>query len=152
MTLTMGSRPGLMASRTISSCLTMTSSRRRAPATWNCPTRALRAEGQYIDHLQALVFLAHAGRVDLARALDLRTARDFTIPPNGCRPRIFSNPKRRATTLPISRRSRTPICSVTPSYASWRGNWPRQLQTVPAGKPRLRMPRSKVSHLSHSRE
>ena len=32
-------------------------------------------------YLQALTFLAHAGRVDLARALDLRTGSDFTMPP-----------------------------------------------------------------------
>jgi len=34
-------------------------------------------------YLQALTFLAHAGRVDLARALDLRTGSDFTMPPPG---------------------------------------------------------------------
>lgn len=34
-------------------------------------------------YLQALTFLAHAGRVDLARALDLRTGSDFTMPPKG---------------------------------------------------------------------
>ena len=34
-------------------------------------------------YLQALTFLAHAGRVDLARALDLRTGSDFTTPPKG---------------------------------------------------------------------
>ena len=33
--------------------------------------------------LQALTFLAHAGRADLARALDLRTGSDFSIPPKG---------------------------------------------------------------------
>ncbi len=33
--------------------------------------------------LQALTFLAHAGRVDRARALDLRTGSDFSIPPKG---------------------------------------------------------------------
>jgi purine nucleoside permease len=31
-------------------------------------------------YLQALTFLAHAGRVDLARVLDLRTGSDFTVP------------------------------------------------------------------------
>jgi purine nucleoside permease len=34
-------------------------------------------------YLQALTFLAHAGRVDLARALDLRTGSDFTMSPKG---------------------------------------------------------------------
>ncbi|MGA2744489.1 MAG: purine nucleoside permease [Candidatus Sulfotelmatobacter sp.] len=34
-------------------------------------------------YLQALTFLAHAGRADLARALDLRTGSDFTMPPKG---------------------------------------------------------------------
>ena len=34
-------------------------------------------------YLQALTFLAHAGRVDLGRALDLRTGSDFTMPPKG---------------------------------------------------------------------
>jgi len=34
-------------------------------------------------YLQALTFLAHAGKVDLARALDLRTASDFSMPPRG---------------------------------------------------------------------
>lgn len=34
-------------------------------------------------YLQSLTFLAHAGRVDLARALDLRTGSDFSIPPKG---------------------------------------------------------------------
>ena len=34
-------------------------------------------------YLQALTFLAHAGRVDLARVLDLRTGSDFTVPPKG---------------------------------------------------------------------
>jgi purine nucleoside permease len=32
-------------------------------------------------YLQALTFLAHAGRIDLARALDLRTGSDFSMPP-----------------------------------------------------------------------
>jgi purine nucleoside permease len=36
--------------------------------------------------LQALTFLAHAGRVDLARALDLRTGSDFTMPPKNTPP------------------------------------------------------------------
>jgi purine nucleoside permease len=34
-------------------------------------------------YLQALTFLAHAARVDRARALDLRTGSDFTMPPKG---------------------------------------------------------------------
>jgi purine nucleoside permease len=33
--------------------------------------------------MQAMTFLAHAGKVDLARALDLRTGSDFTFPPQG---------------------------------------------------------------------
>ncbi len=33
--------------------------------------------------LQALTFLAHAGRADRARALDLRTGSDFSMPPKG---------------------------------------------------------------------
>jgi purine nucleoside permease len=36
--------------------------------------------------LQALSFLAHAGRADLARALDLRTGSDFTMPPKNTSP------------------------------------------------------------------
>jgi purine nucleoside permease len=36
--------------------------------------------------MQALTFLAHAGRVDLARALDLRTGSDFTMPPKNTPP------------------------------------------------------------------
>ena len=34
-------------------------------------------------YLQALTFLAHAGRADLERALDLRTGSDFSMPPKG---------------------------------------------------------------------
>jgi purine nucleoside permease len=34
-------------------------------------------------YLQALTFLAHAGRADLARVLDLRTGSDFSMPPKG---------------------------------------------------------------------
>jgi purine nucleoside permease len=34
-------------------------------------------------YLQALTFLARAGRVDLARAMDLRTGSDYAMPPKG---------------------------------------------------------------------
>ena len=40
-------------------------------------------------YLQALTFLAHAKRVDLARVMDLRTGSDFSIPPQGVSPADF---------------------------------------------------------------
>ena len=36
-----------------------------------------------VAYLQALSMLAQAGKVDMARALDLRSASDFTMPPSG---------------------------------------------------------------------
>ncbi len=71
-------------------------------------------------YLQALTFLSRAGRVDLARALDLRTGSDFTVPPKGVPVRIFSRPKQQATMPAMRRRSRTPIAWAAPWCASWR--------------------------------
>jgi purine nucleoside permease len=49
-----------------------------------------KGEGQFVTaaeedsaYLLALTVLARAGRVDLTRALDLRTGSDYTLPPNG---------------------------------------------------------------------
>jgi purine nucleoside permease len=36
-----------------------------------------------VSYLQAIAMLAQAGKVDTARALDLRTASDFSRPPRG---------------------------------------------------------------------
>ena len=40
-------------------------------------------------YLEALTRLAHAGRADFSRAMDLRTASDYTVPPKGVAPAEF---------------------------------------------------------------
>jgi hypothetical protein len=64
-------------------------------------------------YLLALVFLAHAGRVDLARARSQNRQRLYG-PARAYRPRSFSKARRRATTPPTPRRSRTPMWRAAP--------------------------------------
>ncbi len=86
-------------------------------------------------YLQALVLLAHAGRVDLARALDLRTASDFTVPPKGMPAAQFLKSEATGNYTANTEAIQNAYRVGSPVVRELAQHWPRYQQTVPTGKP-----------------
>lgn len=86
-------------------------------------------------YLRALTFLAHAGRVDLARALDLRTGSDFTMPPRGTSPADFLKSEATGNYAAYAEAIQNAYLVGGPVVRELAQHWPRYRQTVPAAKP-----------------
>jgi purine nucleoside permease len=85
--------------------------------------------------LQALTFLAHAGRVDLARALDLRTGSDFSIPPKGTSPADFLKSEATGNYAAYAEAIGNAYQVGSPVARELAQHWPRYQQKVPTAKP-----------------
>jgi purine nucleoside permease len=86
-------------------------------------------------YLQELVFLAHAGRVDLARALDLRSGSDFTVPPKGISAAQFLKSEATGNYTANAEAIENAYVAGSPVVRELAQHWPRYQQTVPAGEP-----------------
>ena len=86
-------------------------------------------------YLQSLTFLAHAGRVDLARALDLRTGSDFSIPPKGMSAADFLKSEATGNYAANAGAIRNAYLVGSPVVRELAQHWPRYSRTVPGGKP-----------------
>jgi purine nucleoside permease len=86
-------------------------------------------------YLQALTFLSHAGRVDLARVLDLRTGSDFTVPPKGVSPADFLKTEATGNYAGGAEAIENAYRVGSPVVRELAQHWPRYRQTVPAVKP-----------------
>jgi purine nucleoside permease len=86
-------------------------------------------------YLQALSFLAHAGRVDLARALDLRTGSDFTMPPKGTSAAALLKSEATGNYAAYDEAVENAYRVGSPVVRELAQHWPVYRQTVPAPKP-----------------
>jgi purine nucleoside permease len=86
-------------------------------------------------YLQALTFLAHAGRVDLARALDLRTGSDFTIPPKGASAAALLKSEATGNYAAYDEAIENAYRVGSAVVRELAEHWPAYQQTVPAPKP-----------------
>jgi purine nucleoside permease len=85
--------------------------------------------------LQALTFLAHAGRVDLSRALDLRTGSDFTMPPKSTSPADLLKSESTGNYAAYGEAIENAYRVGSTVVRELVQHWPRYRQTVPAAKP-----------------
>jgi purine nucleoside permease len=85
-------------------------------------------------YLQALTFLAHAGRVDLARALDLRTGSDFSIPPKGMSAADFLKSEATGNYAANAEAIDNAYLVAAPVVRKLAQHWPLYRQTVPAAE------------------
>jgi len=86
-------------------------------------------------YMQALTFLAHAGRVDLARVLDLRTGSDFTIPPKGTPPADLLKSEATGNYAAYAEAIENAYRVGSPVVRELAQHWPLYRKTVPAAKP-----------------
>jgi len=86
-------------------------------------------------YLQALTFLSHAGRVDLARALDLRTGSDFTVPPKGVPAADFLKTEATGNYAGGAEAIENAYRVGSPVVRELAQHWPRYRETVPAVGP-----------------
>jgi purine nucleoside permease len=86
-------------------------------------------------YLQALTFLAHAGRVDLARALDLRTGSDYSMPPRGTSPADFLKSEATGNYAAYAEAIENAYLVGSPVVRELAQHWPGYEQTVPSAKP-----------------
>jgi purine nucleoside permease len=86
-------------------------------------------------YLQALTFLAHAGRADLARALDLRTGSDFSMPSKGTSAADFLKSEARGNYAAYAEAIENAYLVGSPVVRELAQHWPLYRQTVPAAKP-----------------
>jgi len=86
-------------------------------------------------YLQALTFLARAGRVDLARALDLRTGSDFTMPPVGTSAAALLKSEATGNYAAYDEAIENAYRVGSPIVRELAQHWPLYRQTVPAAKP-----------------
>jgi len=82
-------------------------------------------------YLQALTFLAHAGRADLARALDLRTGSDFCMPPKGASPADLLKSEATGNYAAYGEAIENAYRVASPVVRELAQHWPRYRQTVP---------------------
>jgi purine nucleoside permease len=85
--------------------------------------------------LQALTFLAHAGRADLARALDLRTGSDFTMPPPNTSPANLLKSEATGNYAAYGEAIENAYRVGSTVVRELAQHWPEYGQTVPAAKP-----------------
>lgn len=86
-------------------------------------------------YLQALTFLAQAGRVDLRRALDLRTGSDFTYPPRGTSAAAFLKSEATGNYAAYDEAIENAYRVGAPVVRELAQHWAKYRQTVPMGKP-----------------
>jgi purine nucleoside permease len=86
-------------------------------------------------YLQSLTFLSHAGRVDIARSLDLRTGSDFTVPPKGVSAADFLKTEATGNYAGSAEAIENAYRVGSPVVRELAQHWPRYRQTVPAAKP-----------------
>jgi purine nucleoside permease len=86
-------------------------------------------------YLQALTFLSHAGRVDLARALDLRTGSDFTVPPKGVPAADFLKTEATGNYAGNAEAIENAYRVGSPVVRELAQHWPRYRDTIPAVGP-----------------
>ncbi len=86
-------------------------------------------------YLQALTFLAHAGRVDLARALDLRTGSDFTVPSQSTSAAALLKSEATGNYAAYDEAIENAYRVGSPVVRELAEHWPVYRQTVPASKP-----------------
>jgi len=86
-------------------------------------------------YLQALTFLAHAGRVDLARVLDLRTGSDFSTPPKGVAPADLLKSEATGNYAAYAEAIENAYRVASPVVRELAQHWPLYQQAVPKAKP-----------------
>lgn len=86
-------------------------------------------------YMQALSMLAHAGKVDLARALDLRTGSDFCMPPKGTSAADFLKTEAKGDYAAYAEAIASAYQVGSPVVRELAQHWPLYGQTVPAPKP-----------------
>ena len=86
-------------------------------------------------YLQALTFLSHGGRVDLARALDLRTGSDFTVPPEGVPAADFLKTEATGNYAGGAEAIENAYRVGSPVVRELAQHWPQYRERVPAIKP-----------------
>lgn len=87
-------------------------------------------------YLQALTFLAHAGRVDLTRALDLRTASDFSTPPKGMSAASFLKSEATGNYAAYNEAIENAYLVGSTVVRELAHHWQLYRQTVPTAKPK----------------
>jgi purine nucleoside permease len=85
--------------------------------------------------LQALTFLAHAGRADRARALDLRTGSDFSMPPKGTSSADFLRSEATGNYAAYGEAIENAYRVGSPVVRELAQHWEVYRQKVPAAKP-----------------
>ncbi|HWT67267.1 MAG TPA: purine nucleoside permease [Terracidiphilus sp.] len=86
-------------------------------------------------YLQALTQLSAAGRVDLARVLDLRTASDFTAPPPGVTPAQLLKSEATGNYAAYAQSIENAYRVASPVVRELASHWPRYQRTIPAAQP-----------------
>jgi purine nucleoside permease len=86
-------------------------------------------------YLRALTFLAHAGRADLARALDLRTGSDFCVPPKGTSAADFLKSEATGNYAAFGEAIDNAYRVGSPVVRELAEHWPRYSKSFPAAKP-----------------
>jgi len=85
-------------------------------------------------YLQALTFLAQAGRIDLKRALDLRTGSDFTYPPKGTSAAVFLKSEATGNYAAYDEAIDNAYRVGVPVVRELAEHWAKYRQTIPTGK------------------
>jgi purine nucleoside permease len=85
--------------------------------------------------LQALTFLAHAGRADVSRALDLRTGSDFTMPPKDATPADLLRSEATGNYAAYGEAIENAYRVGSPVVRELAQHWAIYRETVPTAKP-----------------
>jgi purine nucleoside permease len=86
-------------------------------------------------YMQALTFLAHAGRADLGRVLDLRTGSDYSLPPKGTSAADLLKSEATGNYAAYAEAIENAYRVGSPVVRELAQHWPRYRETVPAAKP-----------------
>lgn len=86
-------------------------------------------------YLQALTFLAHAGRTDLGRVLDLRTGSDFSMPPKGLSAAELLRSEATGNYAAYGEAIENAYLIGSRAVRELAQHWPLYRQTLPAPKP-----------------
>ncbi|MGC2325514.1 MAG: purine nucleoside permease [Candidatus Sulfotelmatobacter sp.] len=86
-------------------------------------------------YLQALTFLAHAGRTDLGRVLDLRTGSDFSMPPKGMSAAELLRSEATGNYAAYGEAIENAYLVGSRAVRELAQHWPLYRQTLPAPKP-----------------
>ena len=86
-------------------------------------------------YLQALTFLAKAGRADWQRVLDLRTGSDFTRPPAGVSPADFLKTEAKGDYAAYAEAIESAYLVGSPVVRELAGHWAHYRDAIPSAKP-----------------